>query len=112
MLFLITIVRFVKGIVDALRDPEFRVLLALVVLTLIAGMFFYHRVEGWTLFDALYFSVVTLTTVGYGDLAPQTGLGKAFTMIYLFVGIGTLLGFINLMAKPTYQRETDSEKTE
>ena len=95
-----------------LRNPEFRVLLALVVLTLIAGMFFYHRVEGWTLFDSLYFSVVTLTTVGYGDLAPQTGLGRAFTMMYLFVGIGTLLGFINLMAKPIYQRKRDDEKAE
>jgi hypothetical protein len=41
--------------------------------------------------DALYFSVVTLTTVGYGDFAPQTDLGKLFTAVYVRLGIGILL---------------------
>ncbi|CAM6097286.1 unnamed protein product [Calypogeia fissa] len=43
--------------------------------------------------DALYFCVVTLTTVGYGDLVPDTTLGKLFTSLYIFIGFG-LVGAI------------------
>ena len=43
--------------------------------------------EPWTVIDALYFSVVTFSTVGYGDLTPTTRGSKTFTLIYIFVGI-------------------------
>jgi len=55
-------------------------------------------VEGWSLLDAFYFSVMTLTTVGYGDFSPSTTAGKLFTIVYIFVGIGIILGFLNLIA--------------
>jgi hypothetical protein len=51
--------------------------------------------------DAFYFSVTTLTTVGLGDLAPTTMLGKLFTVLYIFVGISLIAGFINTLAKET-----------
>lgn len=38
--------------------------------------------------DSFYFCVVTLTTVGYGDLVPGTTAGKLFTSLYVFVGFG------------------------
>ncbi|WP_409755180.1 potassium channel family protein [Aestuariivirga sp.] len=49
---------------------------------------FYWLVEGWSLLDSAYFSVVTIATVGYGDLAPQTTAGKIFTILYIMAGIG------------------------
>ena len=55
----------------------------------------YHYLEGWTWFDSLYFSVITLSTVGYGDISPQTTGGKTFTMVYVIVGIGIILSFVN-----------------
>ena len=51
--------------------------------------------------DALYFSVTTLTTVGLGDLAPTTTIGKLFTIVYIFSGLGLLAGFINTIARET-----------
>ena len=36
----------------------------------------------------VYFCVVTMSTVGYGDFSPETALGKVYTIFYLFIGIG------------------------
>jgi hypothetical protein len=83
----------------AWRDPQLQVPTALVVLTLLTGTIFYWVVEGWSLLDAVYFSVVTLATVGYGDFSPKTAPGKLFTMVYIVVGIGLLAAFANAFAK-------------
>jgi voltage-gated potassium channel Kch len=56
-------------------------------------------VEGWSLLDSLYFSVVTIATVGYGDLAPRTTLGKIFTIGYIFVGIGIFVSAATSIAQ-------------
>lgn len=96
--FLAISYRFIRVIVRSLGDPEFRGLFVLVLVMLATGSIFYWRVEGWSLFNSLYFSVITLTTVGYGDFSPHTVLGKAFTMVYILVGIGILLGFIDTVS--------------
>jgi voltage-gated potassium channel len=87
-------VAFLRVLRKMLNDPKFRSLLYLVVLTLTVGTIFYHTVEGWRWLDSLYFSVITLTTVGYGDFTPETDMGKIFTMVYIFVGLGILVGFV------------------
>jgi Ion channel len=71
------------------------------------GTLFYWNVEGWGLLDSLYFSVITLTTVGYSDFSPTTAGGKVFTMLYIFVGIGNLLGFVNTVAERSLQRRRE-----
>lgn len=81
--------------VSGVRDPQVRPLFAAVLLLLSAGALFYTLVERWTVIDALYFCVVTLTTVGYGDLAPETDLGKLFTIVYVLAGVGLILLFVN-----------------
>ncbi len=63
------------------------------MLVWIAGSVFYHLVEGLSYVDAIYFTAITLTTVGYGDFAPQTDAGKIFTAVYAFLGIGIFFGF-------------------
>src|ERR671911_3192134 len=80
------------------RDPQFASLALLAAVAIISGTGFYSLVEGLRVVDALYFSVVTLTTVGYGDFAPQTDVGKLFTAVYVLVGIGILLTFVTTIA--------------
>ena len=91
--------RFWQTVRTLTRNPETRGLVYLVVVILLSGMVFYHYVEGWRWLDALYFSVITLTTVGYGDFAPKTDAGKLFTIVYIFIGLGILAGFITAVAQ-------------
>ncbi len=63
----------------------------LVVLLLSIGTFYYHNTEGWSYVNAFYFSTMTLTTIGYGDLYPTTEGGKIFTSFYAIFGIGIML---------------------
>ena len=92
--FFITLMRFFGAFARSLKDPEFRAMFAVLVGLLLSGTMFYVAVEGWTVIDALYFSVMTLATVGYGDLAPSTDLSKIFTVMYVIVGAGVFLSFI------------------
>ena len=65
------------------------------MLTLLLGTVVYHWLEGWSYLDALYFSVVSLATIGYGDFVPTTDLGRAFTIIYVINGIVILLALFD-----------------
>jgi len=76
-----------------LRQPETRALLLTAMLILVIGVTFYTRVEKWSLLDAIYFCVVTLGTVGYGDVTPTTDTGKIFTIFYIIFGLAVIGGF-------------------
>lgn len=94
----ITIPRFGQTLIGILKDPEYKRLLIFVVIILVIGTVFYNRVEKLSILDSTYLSVTTLMTVGYGDFVPKTAVGKIFTIIYLFTGVGIILGFINAVA--------------
>jgi voltage-gated potassium channel len=59
-------------------------------LLVIAGTVGYHLIEGWPLFDALYMTVITLTTVGYGEVHTLSKAGREFTIGLLLLGVFTL----------------------
>jgi voltage-gated potassium channel len=89
-----------------LSDRAFKALLSVVVVILLIGTIFYSQFEHWRMLDSLYFSVITLTTVGYGDLTPQTDAGKIFTIVYIFFGIGIILAFVSVITKITSKHYT------
>jgi voltage-gated potassium channel len=95
------------ALIDGVRDPETRPLYLAAFGLLAIGTIFYSIVEGWTPLDALYFSVTTLATVGFGDFTPQTALGRGFTIVYILAGVSVILAFANavLQRAATRQRE-------
>jgi Na+-translocating ferredoxin:NAD+ oxidoreductase RnfE subunit len=74
--------RFLKGLFTGLQvvSPVLSIVLALIVgLGIVVGLR-----EGWSVQDSVYFSFVTGLTIGYGDLAPKTLLGRMFA---IFIGV-------------------------
>ena len=65
---------------------------------------FYHLVEGLKWVDAVYFSVITVATVGYGDITPHTDAGKIFTIFYVLFGIGLIATFASTLVRRAGQR--------
>jgi len=104
--------RIIKSFIE---DEEYRELLYTTIFIIIFGSITYHYLEDWTYLDSLYFSIITLTTIGYGDFSPQTTGGKIFTIVYIFLGIGIILGFVNTVyhhysdMKITKKRNEDNE---
>ena len=87
------------GLRVAVSDASVKVLMGLVTALIVVATVFYRVVEQWAWIDALYFAVVTIATVGYGDLVPQTALGKLFTIAYILMGIGLFVAFAAALAK-------------
>jgi voltage-gated potassium channel Kch len=93
---------FFKSIASKLRagwkDDEFRGMFWTVLIVVAVGTWFYRSQEGWSWVDSFYFTMVTLTTVGYGDFSPTQPITKLFTVFYLIIGVGLLSTFVIKMA--------------
>ncbi len=83
-------------------DKHKSIAIPLVVLAIlyVMSILFFHYVEGWSYLDAAYFTTSTISTVGYGDIVPQSDYGKMGSIALIFTGVGlafyviTHLGFI------------------
>jgi voltage-gated potassium channel len=104
----LTVSNLILSIYSGFTDPAFRRLLLAAVMLLLSGTIAMNRIEGWALVDSFYFSVVSLTTVGYGDFTPETALGKLFTAFYVLGGIGVIVAFINALGERRIARATRS----
>ncbi len=60
---------------------------------ILSGTMGYMLIEGWPWFDSLYMTVITLATIGYGEVKPLTPGGRWFTMGLIFVGVA-VFGFL------------------
>lgn len=77
---------------------------------LFSGTVFFHFVEGWSWLESYFFTVITVSTVGYGKLVPVTALGMIGTTVFIFVGLGVFAVAIQQFAQ--YHMSKREEHTE
>jgi hypothetical protein len=65
-------------------------------------------IENLSLEDSIYFSVVTMATVGYGDIHPLSPLGKILALILIVGGVGTFLGVVARITDILLKRREES----
>ena len=65
--------------------------IALFFVLLAIGSWGYMAIEGWSFIDALYMTVITVATVGYGEVHPVSPAGRLFTLVLIFLGVGYFL---------------------
>ena len=68
-----------------------RLILLAVLGVITLGTVVFHLLEGWSILDSLYVTAQTLTTVGFGDLAPATKAGRLFAIVFMLAGVGVVL---------------------
>jgi voltage-gated potassium channel len=54
----------------------------------LVGSLGYWLIEGWPLFDSFYMTIITLTTIGYGEIHNLSDTGRLFTLLLIFAGVG------------------------
>ena len=102
--------RFTKVMKAGWGDSEFRGLSIVLGSWVGLGTVIYSVREGWNIIDSLYFSVMTLTTIGYGDFAPTTSWMRLYTVIYAVRGIGLFVAFNARLARFAFEsRKQDDE---
>ena len=78
---------------------------AFLLALLVAGSLGFVWLEGWSFFDALYMTVTTLTTVGYGEVHPLDQVGRAYNMVLIMAGMGVLFYIVGSLAKVVVEGE-------
>lgn len=65
----------------------------IIITILLGGTLGYRFIEGWSLFDSLYMTVITITTVGYGEIYQLSREGRIFTVFLILSSLG-VMGYI------------------
>ena len=87
---IVNIIKFKIKVRDEIRKNKFNFLLVISVIIIVIGAVIISTIEGISLEDALWWSFVTFTTVGYGDVLLKTQLGRIFAVILMIIGIGVI----------------------
>ncbi len=97
----------VRAVAEVARNPDTQALPVVAGTLILIGTVFYWRTEGWTIIESFYFSVITLTTVGYGDLTPTSAGTQIFTVVYILIGIGVLVALLTSIAQAYIKQKAE-----
>ena len=106
LLILRRLSRVIRGGWD---DREFRGLGAVLAAWVALGTIIYAVNEDWTVVESFYFSVMTLTTIGYGDFSPTTAAMQLYTVVYAVLGIGFFVAFNARLVQVSFESRRQDE---
>lgn len=87
------------------KGSGFRLVVVAVLLALGIGTLVFRSIEGWSILTSLYVTVQTVTTVGYGDVTPQSAPGRAFAIVFMLGGVGIVLYALTATVQSIVQSE-------
>ena len=116
---LIRYVRSINTFIEVLANKKFELfilLLAVTFVTFIGGAVIYvfeahDNPKIHTLFDAIYWALITISTVGYGDITPVTPEGRVLTMVLIIFGIG-FISFATSIIATAFTEKLEELKSE
>ncbi len=71
-----------------------------------------NQYEGWNFFNCIYYVIVTLSTVGYGDISPATIQGRVYTIFMIIIGIIVFSNIIQEIVAETRRQRGDGSYSE
>lgn len=88
-----------------MKKTTIEVIAAVFILCLIivSGSWFFHQREAWSWVDSFYFTVMTVTTVGYGDFVPTHDVSKVVTAIFSLMSIPLVLFALGVIFKNYFE---------
>jgi len=104
-------VGYASALATSVRRPAFKFLFALTMSLILLFAVLMYAIESPTntefksFLDSAYFAVITMTGVGYGDLAPESTLGKLVTMVFSLLGTACYVSFTGLVASTIVEVE-------
>ena len=99
-------VRFYRRVKFFFEINGLKYMVVACLVCIVLGGFGIHFVEGMNLFDGLWWSFVTATTVGYGDISPATPAGRVIAAILMLVGIGLIGSLTSSITALFFQRNS------
>lgn len=71
-----------------IKGVQVQIVVSGLLVVLLLGTLGYMVVEGWNAIDALYMTMITITTVGFGEVHPLSTVGRIFTILVLLLSLG------------------------
>ena len=84
---MVIFINFSKRLARQLSRSNVITISVLMALLITLGTIVYASLEGWSWRDALYVTIITITTVGYGDLCPRTANGRLFAIFFTLLAL-------------------------
>ena len=85
--------------------------LIIVFVLIMIGTLVYPGIEGWSYLDSFYFTAMTLTTIGFGDIVPVTDIGKIFTVFFSIGGVAIVLFVLSGMLGKYFMHQASTNRT-
>jgi voltage-gated potassium channel len=96
---------FLEDRVRLVLDSQLLLALLLLAIVPMLGTLGFMLVEGWGMFDGLYMTIITMSTIGYGEVHPLSKAGRAFTIGFIIVGTGIVAYALTIVVEKILRPE-------